>query len=152
MARSDHTINAPRLRLVGTDQAEEMASWHLTQVVAQENKSAARNHDLQPNDPRWVLAVQTAAQLEGDRLSPEARKRIERTAKLLGVRTFDASVIMAIVQDHARRRQPLSASAEMISLVQKPVRERDTTLTRWVLALACAGLLAFAMIKWVVGG
>jgi hypothetical protein len=128
-----------------------MASWRATNAVARENVAAANNPQLQPNDPRWVLAVQTAAQLEGDRLTPEARKRIERTAKLLGVRPFDANVIMAIVQDYARRKQPISSSAQMISMVQQRTPVRDFTLTRWVFALGLAGLVALALIRWLVG-
>lgn len=129
-----------------------MASWHASNAVAQENRAAAHNPQLKPNDPRWVLAVQTASQLEGDRLSPEARLRIERTAKLLGVRAFDANVIMAIVQDHARRKQPLAASTDMLTMVHPVERTRDHSLTRWALALGLGGLIAFALIRWVVGG
>ena len=129
-----------------------MASWHASNAVAGENKAAAHNPQLQPNDPRWVLAVQTASQLEGDRLSPEARQRIERTARLLGVRAFDANVIMAIVQDHARRRQPLAASTDLLSMVPSMAPAHDTSLTRWALALGLAGLVAFALIRWVIGG
>jgi len=140
----------PKLRLVGAETPDSAASWHASRAVASENVSASRNPQLAPNDPRWVLAVQTAAQLEGDRLSPEARKRIERTAKLLGVRTFEANVIMAIVQDHARRHQPISSSAAMISMVSPPVQHRDRSLTRWALAIGIAALVAFALIQWVV--
>lgn len=139
----------PKLRLVRADSPDSMASWHASNAVARENAAAARNSELKPNDPRWVLAVQTAAQLDGDRLSPEARKRIERTARLLGVRTFDANVIMAIVQDHARQKLPLSSSSGMIEMVQPVQRQRDNTLTRWALALGLAGLVVFALIQWI---
>jgi hypothetical protein len=139
------------LRLVGAESAEAMATWRAADAVAKENAAAARNPQLQPNDPRWVLAVQTAAQLEGDQLSPEARKRIERTARLLGVRTFDANVIMAIVQDYARRKQPMTSSVQMLSMVEQRTPERDHTLTRWVFALGLAGLTALALIRWLVG-
>lgn len=148
MARSQRQHN---LRLVGSGDAEAMSSWHAANAVARENTAAARNPQLEPNDPRWVLAVQAASQLEGDRLSPEARKRLERTAKLLGVRAFDANVIMAIVQDHARRKQSLSDSAHMISMVSQAAPAHDHTLTRWALALGLAGVVAFALIRWIIG-
>ncbi len=54
-------------------------------------------------DPRWVLAVRTAEMLEGTVLSPERRERIVRMAKLFGLTAFDANMIIAIVQDQARR-------------------------------------------------
>ena len=141
------------LRLVGSESAEAMSTWRIGQAVADENKAAARNaQQLEPNDPRWVLAVQTAAQLEGDRLSPEARKRIARTAQLLGVRAFDANMIMAIVQDYARRKQPVSNATRMLTMVEHTKPGDDWALRRWLIAAVLAGLVVSLMIRWVVGG
>jgi hypothetical protein len=55
------------------------------------------------SDPRWVLAVRTAELLQGNILSPERRERIVRMAKLFDLTPFDANMIIAIVQDQARR-------------------------------------------------
>lgn len=54
-------------------------------------------------DPRWVLAVRTAEMLQGAMLSPERRERIVRMAKMFDLTPFDANMIIAIVQDQARR-------------------------------------------------
>jgi len=56
-----------------------------------------------PSDPRWVLAVRTAESLEGAMLRPERRERLLRIARLMGLTPFDANIIIAIVQDQARR-------------------------------------------------
>ena len=58
-----------------------------------------RRHD----DPRWVLAVMTSEALEGSLLPPEKRERIVRTAERWGLTPFDANLIIAVVQDQARR-------------------------------------------------
>ena len=54
-------------------------------------------------DPRWVLAVRAAEQLQGATLTPPARDRLVRMAKAFGLTAFDANLIIAIVQDQARR-------------------------------------------------
>ncbi len=50
-----------------------------------------------------MLAVRTADLLQGDILSPERRERIVRMARLFDLTPFDANMIIAIVQDQARR-------------------------------------------------
>lgn len=54
-------------------------------------------------DPRWVLAVRTAESLQGAILRPERRDRLVRLGKMLGLSAFDANLVIAIVQDQARR-------------------------------------------------
>lgn len=54
-------------------------------------------------DPRWVLAVRTAEQLQGSVLVPERRERLVRLGKVMGLSPFDANLVIAIVQDQARR-------------------------------------------------
>ena len=56
-------------------------------------------------DPRWILAVRTAESLEGTLLTPEKRQRLLRLARLLALTTFDANLVIAIVQDQVRRGQ-----------------------------------------------
>jgi len=56
-----------------------------------------------PTDPRWVLALRTAEALDGAVLPPERRDRLVRLGKLLGMTPFDANLVIAIVQDQARR-------------------------------------------------
>jgi len=47
--------------------------------------------------------VRTAELLQGNILSPERRERIIRMARLFDLTPFDANMIIAIVQDQARR-------------------------------------------------
>jgi hypothetical protein len=54
-------------------------------------------------DPRWVLAVRTAELLQGDILTPDRRERIVRMGRMFNLTPFDANMIIAIVQDQARR-------------------------------------------------
>lgn len=54
-------------------------------------------------DPRWVLAVRTAELLEGAILPPEKRDRLNRLGRIQGLSPFAVSLIIAIVQDQARR-------------------------------------------------
>ena len=54
-------------------------------------------------DPRWVLAVRAAESLEGNTLDPGTRDRLVRLGKTMGLTAFDGNLIIAIVQDQARR-------------------------------------------------
>ena len=56
-----------------------------------------------PADPRWVLAVRTAEQLQGTVLTPERREKLLRVGKMMGLTLFDCNLVIAIVQDQARR-------------------------------------------------
>lgn len=81
---------APRLRLTAA-----------TPTIV---RNAPQTTPLQgSSDPRWVLAIRTAELLQGNILSPECRERIVRMAKLFDLTPFDANMIIAIVQDQARR-------------------------------------------------
>lgn len=60
---------------------------------------------LEATDARWVLAVRAREALEGGRaavLPPERRARLNDLGRRLGLRPFDVSLIIAIVQDEAR--------------------------------------------------
>lgn len=84
-------VDRPVLRLVGTDAEPTARKSEVTQPI----KDAT--------DPRWVLAVRTSEQLQGTILTPEARHRLMRLGRILGLNPFDTSLIIAIVQDQARR-------------------------------------------------
>lgn len=85
---------SPRLRLVGTPADPAPAPAPTPRPI----DSAS--------DPRWVLAVRTSEQLQGTILTPEARHRLMRLGKVLGLNPFDTSLVIAIVQDQARRGTP----------------------------------------------
>ena len=79
----------PALRLVGTD--PEAAGPNAPTPITG------------ATDPRWVLAVRTAESLQGDILPPEKRERLIALAKMMGLTPFDGCLIIAMVQDQARR-------------------------------------------------
>lgn len=122
-------------------------------AVARENRAAACNLALDPTDPRWVLAVRAHEQLQGASLTFDRRQRLLRTARLLGVRPFDANIVLAIVQDHARRGQALDRAAGTIALLEAPAPRRSSrfTVLRWVSAAASAAAATTLLIQWLMG-
>jgi len=112
--------DTPRhLRLVGQRDARQLPT----------NKTNAEEQALLgPTDPRWVLALRVAEQLQGTVLAPEARERLIRTGKAMGLTPFDANLVIAIIQDQARRgfapERCASAGAPMLRMVPLP-RPRD---------------------------
>lgn len=113
------------------------------------------------DDPRWVFAARVASQLEGGHaavLRPERRERLLKTARLLGLRAFDASLVIAMVQDAARRGEARPGYpaltrdlASSLEAVPKPVHESGTPVWLSRLATACliaTGLVAVAIL-WV---
>jgi hypothetical protein len=108
------------------------------------------------SDPRWVLAVRVAEQLEGAVLPPAKRENLLQLGKVFGLTVFDANLIIAIVQDQARRGHAAAycptAGEPQLRMVPPP------TPTRWLngrrtLALAAliAGFIALelAVLAWV---
>lgn len=132
----------------------------LTQAPPVTVRSAPKPTPLQgSSDPRWVLAVRTAELLQGDILSPERRERIVRMARLFDLTPFDANMIIAIVQDQARRGiapQLCPAAGEpQLRMISPP---RRTTLLQTIrgrygmkVVLLLGALLAIevALIVWV---
>ena len=55
------------------------------------------------SDPRWVLALRTAESMEGAIIRPERRTKLLRVGRMLGLSPFDSNLVVAIVQDQARR-------------------------------------------------
>ena len=111
------------------------------------------------DDPRWVLAVRTAERLEGATLRPERRERLLQLGKVMGLSPFDASLIIAIVQDQARRGHlpdycP-TAGEPQLRMVPLPTHATLLTYLRKQPAIATslvvAGLLALELllIRWL---
>lgn len=77
-----------------------------------------------PTDPRWVLAVRTAESLQGDILPPANREALMRFGKALGLTPFDSCLVLAIVQDQARRgmlaAQAPAAAESQLAMVPLP--------------------------------
>ncbi len=123
--------------------------------VARANRQASAIDAL---DARWVFACRVATSLEGGRaaiLRPESRDRLLNQANHLGLRQFDANLIMAIVQDTARcGLEPLSlATAERLPLIRPAHTPTPATLpvvARFGIAMMVGVVLAATMIRWVL--
>ncbi|MEE9403489.1 MAG: hypothetical protein V3V20_01235 [Algisphaera sp.] len=84
--------NASQLRLTGLD---EQVHPHFNINTGQPIRGAT--------DPRWILAVRAAESLDGSTLPSASRDRLIRLGKAMRLMPFDANLILAIVQDQARR-------------------------------------------------
>jgi hypothetical protein len=124
--------------------------------VRSENRAAAR---IDPRDARWVVAVSAARSIEGGLaaiLPPDRRRRLISMAVALGLREFDANLVIAIVQDAARAGLPTlgRTTEERLGLVKAAatVRERSAPVSPQLLLLAsgvlAAGVFA-ALLAWI---
>ncbi|MFN3165840.1 MAG: hypothetical protein ACE37H_02115 [Phycisphaeraceae bacterium] len=144
------------------DQTQPQPSLRLVGVGAPDVRPPTQNPTPidSATDPRWVLAVRTAEMLEGDVLPPDKREALMRTGKVMGLSPFDCSLVLAIVQDRARRgvapeRCP-AAGKSQLALIPLP-RSRSlwsafTDRPGQTLLLA-AGMLALqALVIWMLLG
>lgn len=87
-------------------------------------------------DPRWVLALRTAEVMEGAIVRPEKRRRLLQLGKMLGLSPFDSNLVVAIMQDQARRGHAPSrcpaAGEQQLTMVPLPdaYRPRDAQSKR----------------------
>ncbi|MEO1237857.1 MAG: hypothetical protein AAFX76_13820 [Planctomycetota bacterium] len=135
----------PRLRLVG---AGAVVKPDLTPTDGDAIAGTA--------DPRWVLAVRVAEQLEGSVLPPAKRERLIKMGKMFGLTAFDANLIIAIIQDQARRGYAPAhcptAGEGQLRMVPPPSGERWVTGRRTLLiAGIIAGFIALELVvlSWV---
>ena len=84
-------------------------------------RESARDRTFDPTDARWKVATETQRALQGAVLSFEDRRRVLALAHRLGIRPFDANLIVALVQDRARRGEALEGIAPTLALL--PVQE-----------------------------
>ncbi len=92
------------LQLIGARSADQHEAH---QAIAHENRASARNGPL-PTDARLNVISETVRRLQGTLLTPEDRRAVVQLGNQLGMRSFDANMLMAIVQDRARRGEPLT--------------------------------------------
>lgn len=102
---------------------------------------------LEATDPRWVMAVRVRESLQGACLTADARRRVLRIGRMLGLNDFDCNIIIAIVQDTARRGEGLHGAADTLALV--PRRQPQARCANWRTAVWVASLLAVeAVVVW----
>jgi hypothetical protein len=131
-------IHVQRLRLVSDEAVGD------SRAVARENRSAA----LAADDVRMAFAASAARAIEGGRaaiLRPEARRALLASAVRAGLRPFDAHLIIAVVQDAARRGE--RAEARTLAMIDRPAEAGGEW--RWAAALALAIVLLGVLVAWV---
>ncbi|MEX2219725.1 MAG: hypothetical protein WD749_13310 [Phycisphaerales bacterium] len=161
------TAHAPALRLVNESalpEAQPLTRGHrAARRVRSENRLAVGiQTGIEPFDARWVLAVRTSQLLDGGRaaiLRPDHRRKLVSMAVGLGLRPFDANLVIAIVQDSARSGLPVLGRMTEDRLVLVPAaREAAASSTRdqAIRLLAVAAGIGMAMLggvlMWMRGG
>jgi hypothetical protein len=101
-------------------------------------------------DPRWVLALRTAESLQGATLSPERRQNLLRLGRIMGLSPFDSNLVIAIVQDQARRGFASdycpTAAAPQLSMVPLPRAFQSRTGWRALMPLPPRHMAVLAVI------
>lgn len=114
--------------------------------------------DLAAGDPRWVLALRVADSLEGTTLPPARRQALLRMGRVFGLTAFDANLIIAIVQDQARRGHrpeicPRMGQAQL-AMIPGPTDRASTRRAdrgRWItiaLLVVAMAAIELAVIGW----
>ncbi|TVQ33527.1 MAG: hypothetical protein EA376_02190 [Phycisphaeraceae bacterium] len=161
-AHAPSRTTSPSLRLIGADRpgsdgarrrALEIGEALRRRAVARANQAAAR---LPESDARMLFAASVAQSLDGGRaaiLTPDRRERLVENARRMGMRAFDANLIIAIVQDDARRggRGAQGETARLITIVPGPKRSPWSSAAGLALAaMAFAGAGMALLIAWVL--
>ncbi len=121
-------------------------------AIAQENHAAALGVD----DTRWLFARYVQESIEGGRaaiMRPQIRQRLVTQASKMGLRPFDANLVIAIVQDAARHGENLDETAASRLAVIPGARAANPIGPLMLLGAAVglgAGLLAL-LIAWLMG-
>ncbi len=118
---------------------------------------------LLSDDARWVFAVRVRREIQGGRaaiVAPESRKRLLKLAHRLGLRDFDANLVIAIVQDDARLYPspapvPSSAAKGPLAMVRpaQPDEGSRALVVWWSVgaSVSLAGLACYFLIRWLIG-
>ena len=127
---------------------------HPGSAVATENRAGR----LSGFDSRWVLAMRTAQMLEGGRtalLRPNHRRKLVSLASKMGLRPFDAALIIAIVQDAARAEEPLTGDAQDRLALIRPASEPGSgafdAAALFLVSFFLAAFLFTVMRLWLIG-
>lgn len=117
--------------------------------VALENRLAAETPQLTHEHPQWLFAGHVLNALDGTILPPQRRRVLLEKARQLGVRDFDANLVIAVVQDRARRGESIESASGTLSLVSSPIQKnRIDTLP--VILLAAATGIACGLVAGVI--
>ncbi|MCC7408934.1 MAG: hypothetical protein IT442_12750 [Phycisphaeraceae bacterium] len=130
-------VDRPALRLVGVE----------PESVQKPLQPLRRGKPItEATDPRWVLAMRATALMEGPILRPEHRRTLQKLARVMGLSSFECNLIIAIVQDRARRGlagdECPDAALEQLALVrQPPGRPSSEREDRWARAMRIGAIV-----------
>lgn len=106
-------------------------------------------------DPRWVLAVRTAEALEGTVIVPEKRERLLAVGAAVGLSPFDTALVIAMVQDQARRgvpaRQCPAAAEPQLRHVPRPAIRAIPWRTVAAVSVVVVALEVAVVASWMMG-
>jgi hypothetical protein len=151
-----------RSAVVGAPRGGARADAAMRAAVEQEMRSAST---LGPDDARRIVAARVVEALEGGRaaiLRPEARRGVMTVARACGLRPFDANLVIAIVQDGARRGETVGTPdvESRLRLVGGGAierRARRAVVARHVVVNLVAAVVlgvgvGAVLIAWLMGG
>ncbi len=163
MSHALHELGSARLRLVVPNEGPTTEEVRARKAVEQENRRAAKLAYDESEDVRRVLAMKTAEVLEGGRaaiLAPQHRRQLVRQGERFGMRPFEANLVIAVVQDAARRGDTLesevvSRSLDVIPAPREgssPWENRWMWARLWLASAALAGLMLMFLVDWITKG
>lgn len=150
--------SSPRLRLVSgeIDHSAPDVQHRLRRAeIVRENRAASQ---IPPLDAQAIFGRRVVEQLDGGRcalLTPDRRQRLVAVGKRLGMTTFDSNLVIAQVQDAARRGEDLSRPSVQarLDLVQDSLHRKRMVGAGVAIAVLLLGMGMFmALIGWVEAG
>jgi hypothetical protein len=126
--------------------------------IALENRLASNATGLGVSEiekiasPHLVLAGRIVASLEGAVLPPERRQDLLRFSKSIGVREFDASLVIAVIQDRARRGESMEDIVGPLQIIAGRGRSKRLGNLGFVTLGAGLGIaigLATLLVQWL---
>ncbi len=147
----------PRLRLVFGPMEEKDISALAEASARQEIESAnIRAAAMSVDDARQIFAASVADRIEGGTaaiLRPGDRRALVNAAQGMGMRVFDANLIIALVQESARNGEDTRDSAGLLRLIPAPADRSRSHMAGPILAIfAFAAAILALLIAWVLRG
>lgn len=137
-------VRQPALRLVGCPDPTALDRWHeevaSREAVAQEN-AATQTQWMATSDPRWVLAMAAHARMGRGVIGAHGRDRLMAMGRGMGLRPFDAALVVAIAQDHSRRGVSIQEASGVLSLVTPPQPASPSWRSWFIAAVLAAGIV-----------
>ena len=140
------------LHLIGERKA---MSRQAREAIARENRASAETGP-RPTDQRVVMIAEVVRRLQGTIISPEDRAALLASGRARGLRSFDTNLIIAMVQDRARRGEAPAAITLAQTQRPEPIHVTSESPRSPIIArllLATLGGLGMTLIaaSWLLG-